>query len=227
MLEKVGQLNRIYHTGIVAVIRAQTPKQALAVAEAVKQGGVDIIEITFTVPGALEVIKALHKAYRGGEILLGAGTVLDTETARLAILEGADFVVGPSFNPEVAKLCNRYQKIYIPGCMTVTEIVAALEAGADVIKFFPGNAFGPSIIKALKGPLPQAEFIPTGGVSLDNVGEWIKNGCLAVGVGGELTRGAATGDFALVTETGKRFVELIKAAREAGNGREKKKAIKP
>jgi len=213
MLQKAKNVYRMYNTGIVAVIRAKTPQQALDVAEAVRKGGVDLIEITFTVPGALEVIRELSKTYRNGEILLGAGTVLDPETARAAILEGADFVVSPSFNPELVKLCNRYQVVNMAGCMTVTEIVNALEAGADIIKLFPGSAFGPSIIKALKGPLPQAEFVPTGGVSLDNVQEWIKNGCLAVGVGGELTKGAAEGNYDLVTETARKFVEKIRQVR--------------
>ena len=169
MLEKVKFFGRIMNTGIIAVVRAETPVQALEIAEAVRKGGVDIIEITLTVPGAIEVIRELHRTYGADEVLLGAGTVLDSETARTAILEGAQYIVSPSFNLEVAKLCNRYQKIYMPGCMTVTEIITALEAGTDIIKFFPGNAFGPEMIKALKGPLPQADFIPTGGVSLDNV----------------------------------------------------------
>ena len=213
MLAKLEHFKRIMDTGIVAVVRADTPGRALEIAEAVRKGGVDIIEITLTVPGAMGVISELSKTYRGGEILLGAGTVLDPETARIAILAGAEFIVSPAFNDAVVRLCNRYQKICMPGCMTVTEIITALEAGAGIIKFFPGNAFGPSIIKALKGPLPQAEFIPTGGVSLDNVQEWIKNGCIAVGVGGELTAGAQKGDYAMVTETAKQFVSKIKAAR--------------
>ncbi|HSW35767.1 MAG TPA: bifunctional 2-keto-4-hydroxyglutarate aldolase/2-keto-3-deoxy-6-phosphogluconate aldolase [Candidatus Limnocylindrales bacterium] len=213
MKNKVEQFRRMWNTGIVAVVRADSPDQALELAEAVRIGGVDIIEITLTVPGALEVLKALSKTYSKGEILLGAGTVLDPETARAAVLVGADFIVSPSFNLEVVKLCNRYQKICIPGCMTVTEIVTALEAGADIIKLFPGNVFGPSIIKTFKGPLPQAEFIPTGGVSLENVQEWINNGCIAVGVGGELTKGAASGDYRLVTETAKQFADKIKEVR--------------
>jgi len=159
------------------------------------------------------VNRAVNEVFPKQEILLGAGTVLDAETARMAVLAGARFIVSPGFNPDVVKLCNRYQIVSMQGCMTVTEIITAMEAGADVIKFFPGDAFGPSIIKALKGPLPQAGFIPTGGVSLDNVEQWIANGCVAVGVGGELTRGAKTGDYALVAETARAFIERVQAAR--------------
>ena len=213
MFDKIKNFNRIFNTGIIAVIRADSMEQALATTEAVLNGGVDIIEITLTVPGAVDVIKELTKTYRQNEILIGAGTVLDSETARIALLAGAEFVVSPSLNRDVISLCNRYQKICMPGCMTVTEIVSALEAGAALIKLFPGNSFDPSIIKTLKGPLPQAEFVPTGGVNLDNVQDWIHNGCIAVGIGGELTKGAAEGDYQGVTETARQFVEKIRAVR--------------
>ncbi len=213
MIRKYKDLKRIYNSGIIAVIRAESPSQALEITEAVRKGGVNIIEITLTVPGAIAVIKKLHENYQNGEILLGAGTVLDSETGRVAMLEGAEFIVSPSFHAGIVKMCNRYQKICMPGCMTVTEIVTALEAGADLIKFFPGGSFGPSVIKALKGPVPQAEFVPTGGVNLENVQEWIKNGCFAVGVGGELTREAAKGNYSAVTESAARFTEKIKAVR--------------
>ncbi|HOL16918.1 MAG TPA: bifunctional 2-keto-4-hydroxyglutarate aldolase/2-keto-3-deoxy-6-phosphogluconate aldolase [Bacillota bacterium] len=214
MIPKLKHMQRIIDTGVIAVIRANSSEEALKIAEAVRSGGIDIIEITFTVPGALDVIKDLKRAYPGEEILLGAGTVLDAEAARLALLAGAEFVVSPVFNPEMVRLCNRYQKISMPGCTSITEMVQAMEAGADVIKLFPGSAFGPSIVKAIKGPLPQVVIIPTGGVSLDNVQEWIKNGCIAVGVGGELTKGAAKGDFAAVQEQARLFVEKVKAARQ-------------
>lgn len=214
MVIKWQHLERIAQTGIVAVLRAESSKQALQIAEAVRSGGIDIIEITLTVPGALDVIKDLKSSFPGGEILIGAGTVLDSETARLAILAGAEFVVSPILNFEMIKLCNRYQKVCMPGCMSITEMVRAMEAGADVIKLFPGSAFGPSIIKAIKGPLPQAPILPTGGVSLENVDQWIKNGCIAVGVGGELTRGAGQGDYAPIVERARRFVDKIKEARQ-------------
>ncbi|MGI6097442.1 MAG: bifunctional 2-keto-4-hydroxyglutarate aldolase/2-keto-3-deoxy-6-phosphogluconate aldolase [Dethiobacteria bacterium] len=213
MIPKFEHMQRIVKTGVIAVVRAESADEAIKIADAVRKGGIDLIEITFTVPGAIDVMKELAKNFSSDELLLGAGTVLDPETARAALLAGAEYIVSPYFNPEIVKLCNRYQKICMPGCMTVTEIVQAMEAGADIVKFFPGSAFGPSIVKAIKGPLPQAQIIPTGGVSLDNVQEWIKNGCLAVGVGGELTKGAKKGDFDLVTETAKRFVQKVKEAR--------------
>lgn len=214
MLSRVLHLERIYQTGVIAVIRAETVSKALRIADAVKKGGIDLLEITLTVPGAIKVIEELRSAHSGGKILLGAGTVLDVETARLAMMAGAEFIVGPSFNSEVMRLCNRYGKLYIPGCMTPTEIVSALESGASLIKLFPGNTFGPAMVKTLKGPLPQAEFIPTGGVSLDNVKDWIANGCYAVGVGGELTRGGNTGDYGAVTDTARAFINRIKEVRD-------------
>lgn len=213
MLQKYRHIERIKNTGIIAVIRAETADEAIGLSRAVKEGGIDILEITFTVPDAPKVLDELRQAFNKDEILLGAGTVLDPETARIAMLYGAEFIVSPHNNPLIQKLCNRYRKLYLPGCATITEMIAALEAGAEIIKLFPGNLFGPTAVKGFKGPLPQAEFIPTGGVSLDNVQEWIKNGCLAVGVGGELTRGAAGGDYRPVTEKARQFVEEVRRAR--------------
>jgi 2-dehydro-3-deoxyphosphogluconate aldolase/(4S)-4-hydroxy-2-oxoglutarate aldolase len=214
-VEKLKVMQRIIDCGIVAVVRAESPEKALKIAEAVKVGGIEAIEITMTVPGAIDVIKELKKAYPGGEILIGAGTVLDSETARTAMLAGAEFFVSPYFNPEMVRLCNRYQKVTMPGAMSIKEIVEVMESGADFVKFFPGSAFGPSMIKAIMGPLPYAPIIPTGGVSLDNVGEWIKAGCVAVGVGGELTKGAKKGDYKDVEETARKFVEAVKEARRS------------
>lgn len=215
MIDKIKNLRKIMDTGVIAVIRASSQEEALEISEAVKLGGIDIVEITLTVPDAISVIGGLRKAYGSDEILLGAGTVLDPETARAAILAGAEYIVCPNLNPEVIRLCNRYQKICMPGCLTPTEIVNALELGADVIKLFPGTLLGPDSVKALKGPLPQAEFVPTGGVTLENADLWIKSGCLAVGVGGELTKGARTGDFRQVTETAKAFVSKVRQSRDS------------
>ncbi|HHW01766.1 MAG TPA: bifunctional 2-keto-4-hydroxyglutarate aldolase/2-keto-3-deoxy-6-phosphogluconate aldolase [Thermoanaerobacterales bacterium] len=212
-MDKLKVMQRIMDCGIVAVVRADSPEQALKIAEAVKAGGVEAIEITMTVPGAIDVIKELKKAYPKGEILIGAGTVLDPETARAAMLAGAEFFVSPYLNPEMVKLCNRYQKVTMPGAMSIKEVVEVMESGADFVKLFPGSAFGPSMVKAIMGPLPYAPIIPTGGVSLENVGEWIKAGCVAVGVGGELTKGAKKGNYAEVEETARKFVEAVKAAR--------------
>jgi 2-dehydro-3-deoxyphosphogluconate aldolase / (4S)-4-hydroxy-2-oxoglutarate aldolase len=144
---------------------------------------------------------------------VGAGTVLDPETARAAILAGAKYVVSPCLNKEVVTLCNRYQVPCMPGAMTIKEVVECLEAGADIVKIFPGELFGPAIIKAIKGPIPQAKLMPTGGVSLENVDQWIKAGCVAVGVGGNLTAGAKKGDYKSISDIGKQFVEKVKEAR--------------
>lgn len=164
-------------------------------------------------PGAHKVIEALANKYSNGEMLLGAGTVLDSETARTAILWGANYVVSPGFNLDAAKLCNRYRISYMPGCMTITEVLTAMEAGADIIKIFPADLFGPKIIKDIKGPLPHAKMMPTGGVEVSNVDQWIKAGAVAVGAGSSLTAGAKTGDYKKITETAKEFIKKIQEAR--------------
>lgn len=214
LMSKLENLKRMRETGIVAVIRAENAEEALKITEAVKKGGVEAIEITMTVPGAVDVIKKLTEEYSSDEMLVGAGSVLDSETARACILAGAEYIVSPAFDKETVKLCNRYQKAVMPGCMTVTEVINAMEEGADVIKVFPATLFGPKIISAVKAPVPQAPLMPTGGVSLDNVKEWIKAGSWAVGVGSALSKGAKTGDYDRVTETAAEFIRLIKEARE-------------
>jgi 2-dehydro-3-deoxyphosphogluconate aldolase / (4S)-4-hydroxy-2-oxoglutarate aldolase len=211
-IAKIEVLGKIIAAGLVAVIRAENPDQAARIAEACALGGVAALEITFTVPGASGVIEHLAKRSLG-QILLGAGTVLDPETARVAILAGAQFVVSPALNRESARLCNRYQVPYMPGAGTIGEVVEAMESGADIVKVFPGEILGPSFVRAVKGPLPQASLMPTGGVSLENVADWINAGSVAVGVGGNLTAGAKTGDFASITHLARQFVEKIKEAR--------------
>jgi len=213
-VEKLNIAQRIINCGIIAVVRAESYEQALNITEAVKAGGIEVIEITMTVPGAVDVIKQLKKVYANGEILIGAGTVLDAETVRCTMLAGAEFFVSPYYNPEMVKLCNRYGKVVMPGAMTIKEIVEVMESGADFIKLFPGSVFGPDVVKAIKGPLPYAPIIPTSGVSLENVAEWIKAGCLAVGVGGELTKAAKKGNYTEVEQTARNFVNAIKAARK-------------
>lgn len=207
-MSKIDTLKRIESTGVVAVVRAESRDRAIDISQAVLAGGIDAIEITFTVPGAHRVIEALVDKFED-KLLVGAGTVLDPETARIAILAGAKYIVSPGFSLETAKLCNRYQIPYMPGCMTITEVITAMEAGADVIKVFPGSAFGPEFIKAIKGPLPQAPLMPTGGVDLDNIGLWIKNGSIAAGVGGNLTKGSLED----MTRTAKAYVEVVRVAR--------------
>lgn len=214
-MEKEKVLQKMTDAGLVAVVRAKDAEEAIKISDACLEGGCPSIELTFTVPGAHKVIEALATKYQSGEMLLGAGTVLDSETARVAILSGANYIVSPGFNLETAKLCNRYRVPYLPGCMTITEVLTALEAGADIVKIFPADLFGPKIIKDIKGPLPQAKMMPTGGVDADNVGEWIKAGAVAVGAGSSLTKGAKTGDWNAITETAKKFIANIKAARAA------------
>ncbi|MGC1685992.1 MAG: bifunctional 2-keto-4-hydroxyglutarate aldolase/2-keto-3-deoxy-6-phosphogluconate aldolase [Candidatus Acidiferrales bacterium] len=211
-ITKLAILNSIVNSGLVAVIRAENGKQAALIAEACAAGGVAALEITYTVPGATGVIEHLAKEF-AGRILVGAGTVLDPETARIAISAGAQFVVSPSLNPETARLCNRYQIPHMPGAGSIAEVIAAMESGADIVKVFPGEILGPAFVKAVKGPLPQASLMPTGGVTLENVAEWIKAGSVAVGVGGNLTAGAKTGDFASITKIAQQFVEKITEAR--------------
>ena len=207
-MRKFEVIQKIEKVGVVAVVRASNSEEAKKIALACMEGGVDAIEITYTVPGANKVIEDLTNEF-GDKLLVGAGTVLDSETARASILAGAKYVVSPAFDLNTAKLCNRYQIPYMPGCMTLTEMITAMEAGADVIKVFPGSAFGPDFIKAIKGPLPQAVLMPTGGVSIDNVDRWIKNGCIAVGVGGNLTKGSSED----MTNAAKEFVDKVKEAR--------------
>ncbi len=212
-ITKTEVSSKIVESGLVAVIRAEGPEQASRMAEACAQGGVAALEITFTVPGASKVIEHLAKEFHG-KILVGAGTVLDPETARIAILAGAEFVVSPAVSTATARLCNRYRVPYMPGAATMGEVIEAMECGADIVKVFPGEILGPAFVKAVKGPLPQAQLMPTGGVGIENVGEWIKAGAVAVGVGGNLTAGAKTGDFASITALAQQFVEKIKEARK-------------
>lgn len=214
MLHRWETTGRIVESGLVVIVRADSPEQAVRIGEATLSGGARAIEITYTVPGATEVIRQLVDTYRGKDLIVGAGTVLDPETARMAILAGAQFVVGPNFNPDTVRMCNRYQIPVMPGITTLNEAVSALEAGADILKLFPGSQFHPSIVKAIRGPLPYAPLMPTGGVNLDNVGEWIRNGCVAVGVGGSLTAGAKSGDYQGITSLTQQYVAKIREARQ-------------
>ena len=209
-MDKWRVLQHIETSGIVAVIRAERAEQAKDIADACIHGGIRITEVTYTVPGATDLICRLKEAASAPPLIVGAGTVLDAETARMAILAGADFVVGPNFDAETARVCNRYAVPYLPGCMTITEMVHAMEAGCDILKLFPGSAFAPSFVKDVKGPLPQVRLMPTGGVSLDNVKDWMRSGVVAVGVGGQLTQG--TPDH--ITKTAQQFVQTIREARE-------------
>ena len=186
---KYQVLNRVHELGIVPVIRSNSKDEALGYCKALIDGGIDILEVTFTIPNALDVFKEL-KDQLPDTATLGAGTVMDATTTRLAILNGAKFIVSPGFSEEVAKMCNLYQVPYMPGCMTFTEMTKALEYGVDLIKLFPGSLPGPSYVKAIHGPLPQANIMPTGGVSLDNIEDWFAAGVFAVGAGSNLVKGS-------------------------------------
>lgn len=210
-MDKLEVISKLKEEKLVAVVRAESKEQGEKIIDAIVAGGINFIEITMTVPGAIDVIKELSNKYKSSEsVVIGAGTVLDAETARMAILAGAKYVVSPALNVDTIKMCNRYRVAVIPGIMTVKEAVEALEMGVDVLKVFPGNAFGPSIIKAFKGPLPQANFMPTGGVSIDNVDKWLNAGAIALGTGSNLTVGAKTGNYELITKTAKEFVDTVK-----------------
>ncbi|MBO5421301.1 MAG: bifunctional 2-keto-4-hydroxyglutarate aldolase/2-keto-3-deoxy-6-phosphogluconate aldolase [Clostridia bacterium] len=212
-MDKERILTRIQDCGIVAVVRAESTDKAERIVDACMEGGVAAIELTFTVPHADRVIEELAKKYDENDIILGAGTVMDAATARIAMLSGAQYIVSPYLDLETLKMCNRYRVAMMPGIMTVREGVMAMENGADILKVFPGDLFGPKIIKDIRGPIPYAKMMPTGGVDVNNVGEWIKAGAVAVGAGSSLTAGANTGDYKKITETAKQFVANIKAAR--------------
>lgn len=213
-MNRIKTINDIAETGVVAVIRAESKEQGIKIVDAVKKSGIKALEVTMTVPCAIDIIKALSDIYKDEDVIIGAGTVLDPETARACILAGAKYIVSPSFSLETVKLCNRYRIPIMPGVMTITEAMTAMESGIEIVKVFPGSAFGPSIIKAFKGPIPQGNYMPTGGVNIDNVGQWIKAGAIAVGVGSSLTKGAKTGDYESITTLGRRFIEEVKKARK-------------
>ena len=219
MSTKAENLGSMKAGGVVAVLRADRPDALVEVAQAIGRGGIGAVEITMTTPGALDVIGECANRL-GGEFLLGAGTVLDPETARAAILAGAEYIVTPTLNPDVITLCRRYDKIVIPGALTPTEILTAWECGADIVKVFPATAVGPRYFKDVKGPLPQIELMPTGGVDLENAGDFIRAGACAIAVGGNLVDKAAVaaGDWQVLTDTARKYVDAVRAARQDGGG---------
>jgi 2-dehydro-3-deoxyphosphogluconate aldolase/(4S)-4-hydroxy-2-oxoglutarate aldolase len=214
-MEKREVLNRMIAEGLIPVIRVTSASEATDVADAVKEGGVSFIEITMSVQGAIDVIIELTQKYRD-EIIMGAGTVLDPETGRAALLAGAQFIVSPTLNLDLVHLAHRYSAVVIPGAMTPTEILTAWNAGADMVKVFPvAQLGGPEYIKALRGPLPQILLVPTGGVNLQNAGAFIGAGAAALGVGGELVDKKAIKEkkFHTITETTRAFLKAIREAR--------------
>ncbi len=209
-------LKRIFEGGIVAVVRSETSEPLVKVVQALVLGGVTAAEITFTVPDAIDVIRQVRQAV-GDSVVLGAGTVLDPETARAAILAGAEYIVSPITNIDMIRLCRRYDKVVMPGAFTPTEIVTAWEAGADVVKVFPADVGGPAFLKALRGPLPQIRLMPTGGVDLSTAESFIKAGACCLGVGSSLVEphAVASGNFARIREIAAQFVAIVRRARGA------------
>ncbi|MBA4189400.1 MAG: 2-dehydro-3-deoxyphosphogluconate aldolase [Planctomycetaceae bacterium] len=209
-MSREKHLQRVLDCGIVAVVRHSDPGPLVEVVKALADGGVTVAEVTLTVPNALDVIRAA-KQQLGDRILLGAGTVLDPETARAAFLAGAEFLVSPSLNLDVIKMCRRYDKLIMPGAFTPTEVVTAWEAGADIVKIFPAEVVGPAFFKAMRGPLPQVKLMPTGGVDLTTAGEFLKAGAVCLGVGSQMVdpKLVATRDFAKITALAKQYVEIV------------------
>ncbi len=213
-MKKHEKLDIIRDTGVVAIMRAESSEQLIAAADAIKAGGVKAIEVTMTTPGALAVIEQAKQRY-GSEVLFGAGSVLDPETARAAILAGADFIVAPTLNLNVVALCNRYAIPVMPGIYTPTEALTAIEAGADMVKLFPASFGGPDLVKAIRAPLPQLEIVPVGGVDLNTAADFIRAGSAALGVGSSLVNNKllAEGDLGELTRRAERFIEEVQKGR--------------
>ncbi len=208
-------VRKIIEIGVVPVVRANSPEEALEAVDAIKAGGVPILEITMTVPGAVKVIEKVADKF-GSDVVVGAGTVLDSETARACILAGATFVVSPALNLGTIELCKRYSVPICPGALTPTEVVTAWQAGADFVKVFPCSAMGgSSYIKGLKAPLPQVELIPTGGVNLNTAADFIKAGSSALGIGADLVdlKAIRAGEAHIVTERAQQFAQIVRDAR--------------
>ncbi|MCC5895953.1 MAG: bifunctional 2-keto-4-hydroxyglutarate aldolase/2-keto-3-deoxy-6-phosphogluconate aldolase [Alkalibacterium sp.] len=207
MTKKHDILKRLQSNYLFAVVRGTSAVQATDISEAVFKGGIKNIEVTFTTPQAHESIKELARKHANTDMVVGAGTVLDDITARMAIIAGAEFIVSPNFVPAISTVCNRYGIPYLPGCGTVTEIADAMETGVEVVKVFPGGILGPAFIKNVHGPIPQVEMMPSGGVSLENMHEWIRNGAWSVGIGSALTSKLTEKGYDSVIDISKQFVE--------------------
>ncbi|HEX4132862.1 MAG TPA: bifunctional 4-hydroxy-2-oxoglutarate aldolase/2-dehydro-3-deoxy-phosphogluconate aldolase [Pirellulales bacterium] len=213
-MAKQDQLQRLFDTGIVAILRAADGSQLVDVVECLAGAGIDVIEVTFTVPQAHRVLEQVAGKL-GNRVLLGAGTVLDSETARIAILSGAEFVVSPVVNLEVIELCRRYDKAVLPGALTPTEIVHAWQAGADVVKVFPCDSLGPGYLKAVRGPLPQIRLLPTGGVNLDTAAAFLQAGACALGLGSSLVEPSAVAkrDLGRIESLARQYVDVLRRTR--------------
>ena len=215
-MKKTEVLEQIFTSGVVAVIRLKDKQRLARVIDAVQSGGVKCIEITMTVPGAVEVIRELIPSVPK-DVLIGAGTVTNRETALKVIDAGAAFVVGPVFNPEIVELCNQRDVAVMPGCFSPTEIFSAWSAGADIIKVFPATSLGPKYFKDVHGPFPEIRLMPTGGVTIDNVGDWVKAGAVAVGIGSDLLDKKAIAEerYEVLTERARRMVQNFLQAKQS------------
>lgn len=214
-MKRAELLQKMINTGVIAVVRAETPEKAVKVADAIIAGGVTGLELTYSVPHADSVIAELVKKYQGSKVVVGAGTVLDATSARLAIIAGAQFIVSPTFDKEVAFMCNLYQVPYVPGTYTVTEAQTALKFGSEVVKMFPGALAGPIAIKEYQGPFPYLNVMPSGGVNVENMADWFEAGAVVVGAGGGLTRPAQSDDFDGVTKNAKEYIAEYNRIKQA------------
>lgn len=215
-MSREARLQRLIESGIVAILRAPDGRLLADVAEALLAGGVQALEVTFTVPAAHRVLEQVAERL-GERVLLGAGTVLDTETCRLALLSGAEFIVSPTVNLDVIAMCRRYDKLVLPGAFTPTEILAAWDAGADIVKVFPSDVTGPGYLKAIHGPLPQVRLMPTGGVNLQTAAAFLRAGACALGLGSALVepQAVAAGDLARIESLARQYVEIVRTTRAA------------
>jgi 2-dehydro-3-deoxyphosphogluconate aldolase/(4S)-4-hydroxy-2-oxoglutarate aldolase len=214
-MSKETQLRQVLDSGIVAVVRSPDSQQLVEAARALAEGGVSVVEITMTVPDALDVVRQVRRVL-GDRLLLGAGTVLDPETARAALLAGAEFLVAPTVNLEVIRLCQRYDRLVIPGAFTPTEILSAWEAGADIVKVFPADVVGPAFFKAMRGPLPQIRLMPTGGVDLNTAASFLQAGACCLGIGSQLVepRAVAERNFDRIRELARQYVAIVRQVRQ-------------
>jgi 2-dehydro-3-deoxyphosphogluconate aldolase / (4S)-4-hydroxy-2-oxoglutarate aldolase len=213
-MSKEAQLRRVLDSGIVAVVRSPDGQQLVDVVRALADGGVTVAEITMTVPGALDVLRQVRQTL-GDRVLLGAGTILDPETARAALLAGAEYIVAPTVNLDVIRLCQRYDKLVMPGAFTPTEILAAWEAGADIVKVFPADVLGPAFFKAVRAPLPQIRLMPTGGVDLTSAAAFLQAGACCLGIGSQLVEPAAVAarSFDRLRDLARQYTGIVQKAR--------------
>ncbi|MDO4666290.1 MAG: bifunctional 2-keto-4-hydroxyglutarate aldolase/2-keto-3-deoxy-6-phosphogluconate aldolase [Streptococcus sp.] len=209
-MSKSDTINSLKRQQLVVVIRGTSATEGIQASNACIKGGITAIEVAYTNPFANDIIADLVKKYKQDpNVCIGAGTVLDATTARLAIMAGAQYIVSPSFNAETAKICNLYAVPYIPGCFTITEMTLALESGCEIIKLFPGNALSPQYITTIKAPIPQITIMVTGGVNLENANQWIASGAAIIGIGGEFNKLAANGSFEQITQISKEYIACI------------------